>query len=713
MNKTEGHPGFRALGVAAVTLFLLLAAVPAQAGVARTGDGIATDISITLHPARARLEGEAVYRFPAPLPPEVVFRLSAAAVVTAVLLDDRPVAYRFSSGRLAIAALGDDAGSGGPRRLTIRYTAVFDDPAPELPLNTDNPGYGVTGTIVPHGAFLLGGAGWYPLLNGRVSLPVLLTVSCPKGMLAITAGRRIAHVTAGDRTRSIWEITQPVGPLSLSAGYYAVGERQAGQVAVYTYFLNDSAHLSDTYLTAAHRFIEQYTKWFGPYPFSKFAVVENFFPTGYGFPSYTLLGTRVLHLPFIPYTSLAHEIAHCWWGNGVFVDGRLGNWSEGLTTYVADYMSKEMRGDAAARAYRRQWLRNYATLVDPESDFPLSQFRSRTDPVTKVIGYDKSAMAFHMLRKQVGEDNFWTGLRRLFAEMKFQRASWVDIQRIFSQQSGQPLEGFFHQWVQRRGAPSFALRDVTARPTDAGFLVEGALLQLDSPYELTMTLAVTTAGETVRLPVTVRGAETPFQVTTSAAPLKVTLDPGVDVFRRLARTELPPTVNTLKASDDLLVVAAGQWATMAPRVVRPLLISLGLTNAAWAAEADLSQAALRGKDLLFLGLPAQTHLISALTETMALGPNGFSLGERVFDRPEDALFTTFQHPFTEGNVAVLFHPLSPEAAMQAVRKITHYGKYSTLVFTDGKNRLKQTWPVTASPTVHHFSPANDKKNGES
>ena len=58
----------------------------------------------------------------------------------------------------------------------------------------------------------------------------------------------------------------------------------------------------------------------GPYPFPKFAIVENFFPTGYGFLSYTLLGGSVLKLPFIPETSLRHEIAHSWWGNGVLVD---------------------------------------------------------------------------------------------------------------------------------------------------------------------------------------------------------------------------------------------------------------------------------------------------------------------------------------------------------------------------------------------------------
>jgi hypothetical protein len=66
---------------------------------------------------------------------------------------------------------------------------------------------------------------------------------------------------------------------------------------------------------------------------------------GFGFPSYTLIGGTVLRLPFIIHTSLGHEIAHCWWGNGVLVDDDGGNWSEALTTYVADYLYQEKKSE--------------------------------------------------------------------------------------------------------------------------------------------------------------------------------------------------------------------------------------------------------------------------------------------------------------------------------------------------------------------------------
>ena len=97
------------------------------------------------------------------------------------------------------------------------------------------------------------------------------------------------------------------------------------------------------------RYIALYEELIGPYPFQQFSIVENFFPTGYGFPSYTLLGSTVIRLPFIIETSLGHEIAHCWWGNGVLVDDRQGNWCEGLTTYLADYLYKERTSEEEGR----------------------------------------------------------------------------------------------------------------------------------------------------------------------------------------------------------------------------------------------------------------------------------------------------------------------------------------------------------------------------
>ena len=183
--------------------------------------------------------------------------------------------------------------------LKISFEAAFADPIPNAPANFDNPGFGVTGTVTTRGTFLLAGCGWYPQIPGE-NARFHVKVIAPKGIRAVTAGNLVGHDDTEGNTLSRWEVVQPIEGLALSAGPYVIRSRSVGKTTISTYFFPESDALSDTYLNAASRHIEFYEKLHGPYPFPKFAVVENFFPTGYGFPSYTLLGSTVLRLPFIP-----------------------------------------------------------------------------------------------------------------------------------------------------------------------------------------------------------------------------------------------------------------------------------------------------------------------------------------------------------------------------------------------------------------------------
>ncbi len=77
----------------------------------------------------------------------------------------------------------------------------------------------------------------------------------------------------------------------------------------------------------------------------------------------------------------------------------------------------------------------------------------------------------------------------------------------------------------------------------------------------------------------------------------------------------------------------------------------------------------------------------------------FSLHNMVYDQPSDVFFGVFAHPFAEDRVAALFWPLSPVQAEVVARKVTHYGKYSYLVFQNGQNREKGFWQPQNSPLV--------------
>ncbi|MBT8371512.1 MAG: M1 family peptidase, partial [Deltaproteobacteria bacterium] len=484
---------------------------------------------------------------------------------------------------------------------------------------------------------------------------------------------------------------------------YVVETKPVGKITATTYLLPPNKHLATSYLEATARYIALYSDLFGPYPFQKFAVVENFFPTGYGFPSYTLMGGSVLRLPFIVHTSLGHEIAHCWWGNGVYADYAAGNWSEGLTAYVADYLFKEMKSPEDARDYRRQWLRNFATLVRPDTDMALDQFRSRYSPVSKTIGYDKAAMVFHMIRQIIGEDAFWGALRDVYRERVFQQTSWSDLQHAFESRGQVSLQDFFHQWVFRKGAPQFRIDAVMAEPSAGIWKVRGRIIQNRPYYKFPLVFALKTRQKTLAPKIEVSGHTTSFEWMCDDAPLKLAADPDYDLFRRLYPTEIPPAVNAFKSSPSVVTVLSGNLDTEMEKVARTLVLSLGLKNNEFVTEDKLSQRKLVENDILLIGQPQRKDLLQNMPNQVSVQPGSFTLNGSLHSQASDAFFGVFHHPVNDHRIAALFIPSSDQFADSVARKITHYGKYSYLSFQLGKNTAKGTWPVEKSPLLHEWN----------
>ena len=177
-----------------------------------------------------------------------------------------------------------------------------------------------------------------------------------------------------------------------------------------------------------------YRSLIGPYPYGKFALVENFWETGYGMPTFTLLGPEVVRFPFIINSSYPHEILHNWWGNSVFVDYQSGNWCEGLTAYLADHLIAEQRG--AGDEYRRSTLQRYRDYVKAGRDFPLSEFRARSSAAEEAVGYGKALMGDHMLRRAIGDEGFRKVVARFYHDFRGKRATFRDLQRTAETVSG-------------------------------------------------------------------------------------------------------------------------------------------------------------------------------------------------------------------------------------------------------------------------------------
>ena len=214
------------------------------------------------------------------------------------------------------------------------------------------------GIIGPEGVYLDGGAGWVPEFNDQL-IQFAMEVQLPEGWEVISQGAGTSRSAAGTAQ---WDSQGLMEQVYLVGGPLHRYADAAGAVETLVYLHDRDESLARKYLDATARYLEMYRSLIGPYPYGKFALVENFWETGYGMPSFTLLGPQVIRFPFILTSSYPHEILHNWWGNSVFVDYASGNWCEGLTAYLADHLMQEQRQATAGAEYRADRCRSIGTM---------------------------------------------------------------------------------------------------------------------------------------------------------------------------------------------------------------------------------------------------------------------------------------------------------------------------------------------------------------
>lgn len=657
-------------------------------------------LSVRLLPDRHLLEGEARLQLAA-APRRLELRLLNAAEIQSVRLGLETLSYRFAQGTLHIDL--PPGSYGRPVVLTLRHRLRLPDALPPQALNDEDPSYGISAALGPAGAFLGSGTAWFPqFADGSQQLDLQLDL--PGDWEAVTNGKRSDSRQDAGRHLLHWRMRLDRPGLALAAGPWEFAQSTDGPVPVYSYFSAADSALAKPYRHKAAGYLKQYGELLGPYPFPKFAIAENFFPSGYGYPSWTLLGREVIRLPFILDTSLPHEIVHNWFGNGVLVDQTGGNWSEGLTTYLADYRQREQQSPAAAADYRRKILRDYASLVAPGDAYPLRRFHFRQNAADQAIGYGKCMMVFHMLHQTLGDKAFTAGLRLLVRSYMHRPASWSDLQWAFERAAGKSLDAFFAPWLERADAPLLQLDQVTRTQTAVGWRVEGRLRQPVPGYRLEVPVRLTAGDETVNDTVTLAGDEVRFRLNCTQPPQRLEVDPDVQLFRRLYPQEIPPTVSGIRGSRHLLVVLSSRLDHATLESAQRLLPALRQEVAPITSDLELTPQELRGRDVLFIGVPRRADLLPPLPRSLTLKGRGFTLDGQAFSPPADSLFAALPHPDGPERIMALFLPGSPAAAAIVARKIPHYGRYSYLAFHNGINRIKGAWPTAASPLIHRFPP---------
>ncbi len=629
-----------------------------------------------------------------------------------MVTDDIKERYKNAS-ILSIAIPEELRQTEGNLHIAVSYKGEIYDPPKRAKFSRENVADQTTGIIGKEGIYLSEDSHWYPTLPKELST-FYLEVTLPSEYEVMSEGDFGGKEVSLDSAIVRWNIPYPTENLHLVAGKYIVNRTTYNGIEVSTFFFPEEQHLSESYIQAVKKYLKMYEEMIGEYPYKKFSVVENFFPTGYGMPSFTLLGRQVIKLPFIIYTSLGHEVLHSWWGNSVFVDYDKGNWCEGLTTYLADYYYKEVNSPEAAEQYRREICRDYTNyVVQSGEDYPLKAFHERTTPATRAIGYGKTLMVFHMLREYLGDDIFYESLREFYERSIWKLASWEDLEVLFEEKSGKDLSWFFHQWIEKPGAPILVLEQPILKEKKGQYVVELIVRQTEEPYQLTVPIEIRTQEENkkVQLNCDFSGdgslvSECSASVSLKAKPLLIEVDPYQDVFRKLYFDEIPAILSGVLGDKTQLVIIVPEENESLMKAYAEMASNLARTGKAKTKyPKELTDQDLKNNSVFILGNISKVEKFKkmgfSLPEDFLLSKDVLILNSKKYTG-DAAILYTIKNPWNIEKTLAIFTGLTAEAVKASGRKLFHYGKYSYLAFQSGENKDKGVHSVKSSPLIYRF-----------
>ena len=243
-----------------------------------------------------------------------------------------------------------------------------------------------------------------------------------------------------------------------------------------------------------------------PYPSFTLAIAEAELPGGHSPPYFAVVNQTLPMSPlqwrndpvsFDNYPSffLAHELAHQWWGQAVGWKNYHEQWiSEGFAQYFAALYAARDRGDGALANVMRQ-MRRWA--VDQSAEGPvylgyrLGHIKG-DGRVFRAIIYNKAAVVLHMLRRWVGDEVFFGGVRRFYETWRYRKAGTEDFRAAMQAAGAGNLEEFFEAWIYGTTIPQLRFSYQTGAAS--------AIVRLEhrgAPMPLPVTVTVTyTSGQT-------------------------------------------------------------------------------------------------------------------------------------------------------------------------------------------------------------------------
>lgn len=403
---------------------------------------------------------------------------------------------------------------------------------------------------------------WLPMIDHPSAKATSeFIVTAPNKYMVVANGLLQSQVSLGDgRNRTYWKQSVPIASWLNAIGVEQFAVHHAGfvrGVELQTWVAHQELDAGIArFETISRNALEFFIDRIGPYSYEKLANVTAPFDRGATEHASVIFygdgGTRAGAAPPSPPASapaassparaggapgvasvpgsggtIAHEIAHQWFGNAVTESDWDDAWlSEGFATYFAALYDEHYVGrDAFVRSVQSMFARA-RTAQQTEKPLVHENISDLRGVIPQLV-YQKGGSVLHVLRGQVGTDAFWKAIREYYRRHQNGLASSADLERVFEETSGQNLDWFFAQWLHWPTVPA----------------VEGSWWWDEARKKIVIQLAQTQKGKPYRLPLEVglatdgtaglriekvesTQASQRFEIAADKAPTDVVLDPN-------------------------------------------------------------------------------------------------------------------------------------------------------------------------------------------
>jgi aminopeptidase N len=488
---------------------------------------------------------------------------------------------------------------------------------------------------------------WFPCHDSpddRATTEIIVTV--PSQFLTVANGNLLSVTDNGETKTHHWlhDVPHAAYLVSLVVGDFAVIEDSYNGKPVSYYIRKDRKDDAPLYMGKTPEMMKFFSEWTNvEYPYDKYAqtVVEIYTGamehTTATTHSFTLIPDKKAALDIGPdmVSVVAHELAHQWFGDLLTCRDWSNAWlNEGFATYFEQMWGEHDRGNDE---FKYSMLQEKQGYLDEDSRYrrPIVYYvyHDRGFELFDRHLYNKGAWVLHMLRHQLGHENFRRGIHSYIERNRTREVVTADLLRALEDTTGKSLERFFQQWVHGGGHPELDVNFTWDNSRKMAKLKIKQTQKFDeltacfhTPLDIAFTLPTSDKASSQVTTVNVQvllgedgQAEQTFYFPLEREPLMVRIDPDGWLLKTLSFERSTATLSYQLANDpDVLgrVEAAQELAKKSEDASIEALTAALNSDAFWGVRATAA------KSLGIIGNEkAQSALISAL---QTLDPAQFS-----------------------------------------------------------------------------------------